>query len=76
MVFAEAHSNLGQADLVIAHRGVTWVIEIKVAYKGQNPETKEGQGFRQIETKNYAKPYPDAVSVVLVIDDETRQIIF
>jgi hypothetical protein len=73
-VAAEVHSNLGQADLVIAHGDVTWVIEIKVAYEGQNPETKEKQALRQIETKNYAKQYDHAISVVLVIDDETRQI--
>jgi hypothetical protein len=75
VVSAEVHSNFGRSDLVIAHRGVTWVIEIKVAYKGQNPETKEEEGRRQIETKNYAKPYLDAVSIVLVIDNETRQIV-
>jgi hypothetical protein len=50
------------------------VIEIKVAYEGQNPETKEKQGLKQIETKNYAKQYDNAISIVLVIDDATRQI--
>jgi hypothetical protein len=74
-VSAEVHTNLGRADLVIEYENVTWVIEIKLAYKGQNPDAKEAQGLKQIETKNYAKPYPDAVSVVLVIDDETRQIV-
>jgi hypothetical protein len=75
VVFAEAPSNLGQADLVVAHRGVTWVIEIKVAYEGENPETKAKQVLRHIETKNYAKSYPNAVSLALIIDDTTRQII-
>jgi hypothetical protein len=74
-VSPEVHTNMGRSDLVIAYKGVAYVIEIKVAYEGQNPETKEKQALQQIETKNYAKPYPDAVSVVLVIDYKTRQII-
>jgi hypothetical protein len=60
--------------LVIAYKGVVWVIEIKVVYKGKKAATKAAQALQQMETKNYAKPYPDAVSVVLVIDDATRQI--
>jgi hypothetical protein len=70
----EIHTNMGRSDLVINHRGVTWVIEIKVAYEGKTPEAKTKQALQQMETKNYAKPYADAVSVVLVIDDATRQI--
>jgi hypothetical protein len=70
----EIHTNMGRSDLVIAHRGVTWVIEIKVAYEGDKPATKTKEALRQMEDKNYAKPYTDAVSVVLVIDDATRQI--
>jgi hypothetical protein len=74
-VSPEIHTNLGRSDLVIAYKGVTWVIEIKVAYKGDKLASKAAQALQQMETKNYAKPYPDAVSIVLVIDDETRQII-
>ena len=73
-VSAEAHSNLGRADLVVAHRGVTWVIEIKVAYEGENPKAKAEEAFRQIEEKNYANPYPNAVCIGLAIDDTVRQI--
>jgi hypothetical protein len=73
-VAPEIHTNMGRTDLVIFHKGVTWVIEIKVAYKGRKPSTKAKQALQQIEDKNYAKPYPEAVSVVLVIDDAKRQI--
>jgi hypothetical protein len=75
VVFPEVHVNLGRSDLVVLHKGIYWVIELKVAYEGDNPATKTKQASRQIETKNYAKPYPDAVSVVLVIDDAKRQIV-
>jgi hypothetical protein len=69
----EAHSNLGQADLVLAHKGVTWVIEIKVAKEGQKPEPKAKRARKQMKDKNYATQYDNAVSVVLVIDDTVRQ---
>jgi hypothetical protein len=74
MVIPEAHSNLGQADLVVAHSGVLWVIEIKVAYEGERPEDKAEEAFRQIEKKNYASPYSNPVRVGLAIDDAVRQI--
>jgi hypothetical protein len=71
---AEMHTNLGQADLVVVHKGKTWVIEIKVAYKGQNPKEKAEKAFQQIIDKNYAKPYPDAICIGMAIDDTVRQI--
>jgi AcrR family transcriptional regulator len=74
MVIPEAHTNLGRSDLVVAHRGVTWVIEIKVAYAGDDPAKKAEEAFRQIENKNYAKLFPEAVCIGLAIDDAVRQI--
>ena len=76
VVTSEAHTNLGRADLVVAHRGVTWVIEIKVAYKekGDNPAKKAEEALKQIEDNNYAKPYSNVVSIGLAIDDSVRQI--
>jgi hypothetical protein len=73
-VAPEIHTNMGRSDLVIAYKSDTWVIEIKVAYEGQNPETKAKQALQQMETKNYAKQYDNAISIVLVIDDATRLI--
>jgi len=73
-VTPEVHTNLGRSDLVVVHRGVTWVIEIKVAYKGDQPAKKAEEAFRQIAEKNYAKLYTDAVCVGLGIDDSLRQI--
>jgi hypothetical protein len=74
VVVAEMHTNLGRADLVVSHKGKTWVIEIKVAYEGENPEGKAEEALRQIMDKNYAKPYPDAFCIGLAIDNSLRQI--
>ena len=74
VVFAEMHTNLGRADLVVSHKGKTWVIEIKVAYEGESPAQKAEEALRQIIDKNYAEPYPDALCVGMAIDDALRQI--
>jgi len=68
------HINLGRADLVVSHKGKTWIIEIKVAYEGESPEEKACEAIRQIMDKNYAKPYPGSICVGLAIDDSQRQI--
>jgi plasmid stability protein len=59
---------------VVAHRGNTWVIEIKVAREGQSAEAKAEEAMKQIIDKNYAAPYPDAICLGLGIDNEKRQI--
>jgi len=74
VVFAEMHTNLGRADLVISHKSKTWIIEIKVAYKGDSPAKIAEEAYRQIIDKNYAKPYIDAICVGMAIDDTLRQI--
>ena len=74
VVIAEMHTNLGRPDLVISHKGKTWVIELKVAYEGQSPARKAEEALRQIIDNNYAKPYPDAICIGLAIDDSVKQI--
>ena len=74
VVYAEMHSNLGRADLVVIHEGKTWIIEIKVAYKGKKTKKKAKEALQQIIDKNYAKPYPNAICMGLVIDDRVGQI--
>ena len=75
-VNAEAHSNLGRADLTILHRGFAWVIEIKVVCrdKGDDPVTKADEALKQIEDNNYAKPFSNAICIGLAIDDSERKI--
>ena len=73
-VIAEMHTNLGRPDLVVMYYGKIWVIEIKVAYQGENPTQKAEEALRQIIDKNYATPYPDAICIGIAIDDLKRQI--
>jgi len=74
VVDAELHTHLGRPDLVISNNGNMWVIEIKVAYEGQNPERKAVEAYQQIIKKQYAKPYPNAMCIGLGIDNSLRQI--
>ncbi|MDR1022227.1 MAG: ATP-binding protein [Prevotellaceae bacterium] len=74
VAIAEMHTNRGRADLVLNYKGKIWVIEIKVAYKGENPAAKADEAYRQIFEKSYAKPYPNAICIGIAIDDEMRQI--
>jgi hypothetical protein len=74
LVFAEMHTNKGRSDIVLSHKGKIWVIELKVAYEGENPAKKTEEAFQQIMDKNYTKPYPDAFCVGMAIDDSLRQI--
>jgi hypothetical protein len=73
-VIAEMHTNKGRADIVVSYKGKTWVIEIKVAYEGQNVETKAKEALQQIIDNNYAEPFPGAICIGLAIDDEKRMI--
>ena len=75
LVDAELHTHLGRPDLVITYRGKTWVIEIKVAYKGESATDKAEEAYRQIIEKQYAKPFSSAICVGLGIDDAVRQIV-
>ena len=74
VVAAEMHTNKGRPDLVISYRGNVWVIEIKVAFKGESADQKAKEASRQIIDKNYAAPYPNSVCLGLGIDDTLRQI--
>jgi hypothetical protein len=74
VVTGEMHTNKGRSDIVILHKGKTWIIELKVAYKNQCPAQKAKEAMEQIIDKNYAMPYPDAFCVAMAIDDEKREI--
>jgi hypothetical protein len=74
VVSAEVHNHKGRADLVITYRGNYWVIELKVACKPEDVQTKLAEAITQMTENNYAAPYPNATSLALVIDDTKRQI--
>lgn len=70
VVSSEVQTNKGKADLVIQSKGNYFVIEVKMLSK-----SSAKQALQQIIDKGYAKPYPNAVLLGLVIDDEKRQIV-
>jgi hypothetical protein len=73
VVFPEIQGNLGRSDLIVLHDGVYWVIEIKVALDGKDPDKKAAEALQQIIDNKYAVPYPDAICIGLAIDDKERQ---
>ncbi|MCL2073423.1 MAG: ATP-binding protein [Marinilabiliaceae bacterium] len=74
VVIAEMHTNFGRPDIVVNYMKKTWVMELKVAYKGESVTDKVEEACKQIIDNNYAKPYPDAICLAMVIDDEVRLI--
>jgi hypothetical protein len=74
VVIAEMHTNLGRPDLVVSHKGHTYVIELKVAYEPKDIPAKLAEAVRQMKLKNYLAPYPGATGLAIVIDDTKRQI--
>jgi hypothetical protein len=74
VVVADMHTNLGRPDLVISHRGKTYVVELKVAYQSEDVPAKLDEALAQMTKKNYLAPYPGATGLALVIDDTKRQI--
>ena len=74
VVVAEMHTNKGRPDLVVTHKGNTYIIELKVADNCENAEKKAEEALRQATEKNYTNPFPDATCLCLCIDNEARQI--
>jgi len=74
VVVAEMHTNKGRSDLVVTHKGRTYVIELKVARQGENAEKIVREALRQVIENHYAEPFPSATILCLCIDNEVRQI--
>jgi hypothetical protein len=60
--------------LVLNYRGKIFILEFKVAYAGENPLAKLEEAKMQIINQGYKEPYPNAIAIAMVIDDEKRQI--
>jgi len=73
LAFGEMHGSQGRSDLLVIHRNVPWVVEIKVAADGDSAE-KAREAMAQINDRQYADPYKDGRKVAIAIDDKTRQI--
>jgi hypothetical protein len=74
VVSGEVHNNKGRTDMVVARKGRTLVIEVKVAYQGESPNAKLAEAVAQIEKNDYAGAYDNAIALGMVIEDEKRQI--
>jgi hypothetical protein len=71
---AEMHTNRGRADLVLNYKGQFFIIELKVAYVGEEPAAKADEALKQIFDKNYSAPFPNAICIGMAIDDSKREI--
>jgi hypothetical protein len=71
----EIHSSLGRSDLVIEHKGLTYVIEMKVVGKASQAETAAQNALRQIVDLGYAEPYGNpTILMSLAVAEDTRNI--
>jgi hypothetical protein len=68
------HSNRGCVDLVLKYYGKIWIVGIKVAYEGENPEQKAKEVLNQIFDMNYSGKYKEVTSLGVAIDNEKREI--
>ncbi|MDR1873856.1 MAG: PD-(D/E)XK nuclease domain-containing protein, partial [Synergistaceae bacterium] len=73
-VEAELHGHRGRADMVVEFRGHVWVMELKIAKKGEDPGKLADLALSQILRMGYADPFENAVLLGLAIDDERRGI--
>ncbi|MDR1580741.1 MAG: ATP-binding protein [Synergistaceae bacterium] len=73
-VEAELHSGRGRADMVVAHKGRVWVMELKIARDGADASRLADGALAQIAEMGYAERYVGAVMLGMVIDDAKRSI--
>jgi hypothetical protein len=73
LVFGEMHSSKGRSDLLVSHKGVAWIIEIKVAYNDDS-DVQAKEAIKQINEKQYADQFVTAQKIGIAIDNKSRQI--
>jgi hypothetical protein len=73
-VEAELHGHRGRADMVVEFRGRVWVMELKVAKKGENAGKLADAALAQILEMGYADPFKNAVLLGVAIDNARRSI--
>jgi len=71
LTFGEMHNKKGRSDLLIMHKGIPWVVEIKVAHN-DDCAAKAAEAMKQINDREYAEPYKNAKKVAIAIDDKAR----
>jgi hypothetical protein len=55
------------------HKGVPWVIELKVT-RNDDCDAKAEEALKQLNGNQYAAPYANAKKMGIAIDDKTRQV--
>ena len=79
LVHAEIHTNLGRTDIVIVFENTIFILEFKCADTPNLIDSVRNLGMKQIEEKNYAKPYEfdsrTHIKQVFIIDVVNRKIV-
>ncbi len=73
IALCEPHTSKGRSDLLLCHRGATWVVEIKVAYN-DDCAAMAAEALKQINDNQYADPYKNAKKLGIAIDDKARRV--
>ncbi|MDR3013004.1 MAG: ATP-binding protein [Chitinispirillales bacterium] len=73
LAFGEMHNNQGGSDMLVTHKNMPWIIEIKIA-KDNDSAAKAEEAMAQINNRQYDAPYQNAKKLAIAINDETRQI--
>ena len=77
--FAEVHTFKGRSDVVIVFKNIVVVIEFKLAKNLSEVDKKRKEGEDQMKSRDYSSAYKGSnlkvINLVLVADDEKRQIV-
>jgi hypothetical protein len=73
-VEAELHTHKGRADMVAAHKGRVWVMELKIARNDADAARLADSALEQIVELGYAERYNSATLLGMAIDDAKRSI--
>ena len=73
-VNAETHSSKGRADIIVKFKGRIWVMELKVAKKGEDAKKLADAALMQIMEKGYADRFGEAILLGIAIDGEQHSI--
>ena len=77
--YAEVHTFRGRSDVVIIFKNKVVVVEFKLAKNSSEVEKKRKEGEEQIKSRDYSSAYKGinkkVINLVLVADDEKRQIV-
>jgi len=73
LAFGEMHGSKGRSDLLVSHKGVAWIIEIKVSYDNDG-KALAVRALEQINGRRYADQFVTAKKVGIAIDDGAMRI--